>query len=293
LSDESDVRCGEKEEHFLRIDSHVHVWTLGEPPWTHNEDKTTRRPDYPGLVEDLIRYMDLNAIDRTVLIQCMYHGYDNTYMCDCIRRFPDRLHGVALLDPRQPNAAVEMERLYHEHGVQGMRLYPINDPDASWLSDDSQDALWETAQRLGVPFTWFGRCHQIPLLEPMLERFPGVKVIVDHFGEPILSEGLDGDFKLLLSAARFDNLYVKTTRIDGLSEEPFPHADIHPYIKAFYDSFGPERMLGCTGFPENPQRGEAVGFRAIEEGVDFMSDDDKAWVLGRTAASLYVQPSNR
>ena len=52
-------------------------------------------------------------------------------------------------------------------------------------------------------------------------------------------------------------------------------------------------MLGCTGFPENPKRGEAVGFRAIEEGVDFMSDDDKAWVLGRTAASLYVQPSNR
>ena len=64
----------------MRIDSHVHVWTLGEPPFVHHSDMTTSRPDYPGHIEDLIRYMDLNQIDRTVLIQCMYHGYD-TAIC--------------------------------------------------------------------------------------------------------------------------------------------------------------------------------------------------------------------
>ena len=53
----------------MRIDSHVHVWTLGAPPYTHNDDMSTQRPEYPGLVENLIRYMDLNEIDRTVPIQ--------------------------------------------------------------------------------------------------------------------------------------------------------------------------------------------------------------------------------
>ena len=53
-------------EDNVRIDSHVHVWTLGESPWTHNDEKTTSRPGYPGLVEDLIRYMDLNDVDRPV-----------------------------------------------------------------------------------------------------------------------------------------------------------------------------------------------------------------------------------
>ena len=57
----------------MRIDAHVHVWTMGSPPFTHNDDMSTSRPKYPGLVENLIEYMDLNAIDRTVLIQCMYH----------------------------------------------------------------------------------------------------------------------------------------------------------------------------------------------------------------------------
>ena len=271
----------------MRIDAHVHVWTLGAPPFTHNDDMSTQRPEYPGLVEDLIRYMDLNRIDRTVLIQCMYHGYDNSYMCDGLRRFPDRLHGVALLDPLQPRAAEKLERLYREHGVQGMRLYPIRDGDASWLSSATQDDLWDRARRLGVPFTWFGRCHQIPLLEPILERFPEVKVIVDHLGEPVLSEGLDGDLRLLLEAAKHANLYVKATRIDGISAQPWPHEDVHSYIKAIYEAFGPERMLGCTGFPENPQRGEAVGFRVIEEGLDFLAAADKAWILDKTADALY------
>ena len=274
----------------MRIDSHVHVWTMGEPPWPHNDDMSSTRPDYPGLVEDLIRFMDLNRIDRTVLIQCMYHGYDNSYMADCLKRYPERLHGVALLDPKKPATPTELERLHREHGVQGMRLYPIVHKDASWLSDEGQNALWATAERLHVPFTWFGRCHQIPLLEPMLERFPSVNVIVDHLGEPILDQGLDGDFRLLLDAgARHQNLYIKATRIDGLSTQPWPHADIHPYIKAVYEAVGPERMLGCTGFPENPQRGEAVGFRVVEEALDFLSADDQAWLLGKTAAALYVK----
>jgi predicted TIM-barrel fold metal-dependent hydrolase len=276
-------------EKTMRIDSHVHVWTLGEAPFVHHSDMTTSRPDYPGRIEDLIRYMDLNQIDRTVLIQCMYHGYDNSYMCDCLRRFGDRLHGVALIDPQQPDAAETLEQLHQEHGVQGMRLYPITDRNASWLSSDSQDALWQMAQELQVPFTWFGHCDQIPLLEPMLQRFPEVNVIVDHLGEPVLSEGVDGDFKTLLQAARHANLYVKATRIDGISEQPWPHRDVFAHIKAVYEAFGAKRMLGCTGFPENPQRGEAVGFRVVEEELDFLSAEDKAWILGKTADALYAQ----
>ncbi|MBT4096872.1 MAG: amidohydrolase family protein [Gemmatimonadetes bacterium] len=271
----------------MRIDSHVHVWTMGAPPYVHNDAMSTSRPEYPGLIEDLIRYMDLNQIDRTVLIQCMYHGYDNSYMCDCLRRFPDRLHGVALINPKKPGAAQQLQRLYHEHGVEGMRLYPIVDQDASWLSGDEQNALWEMARELNVPFTWFGRCTQIPLLEPMLQRFPEVNVIVDHLGEPTLAEHMDEDFSLLLAAARNPNLYIKATRIDGISQQPWPHEDVHPYVAAVHQAFGAQRMLGCTGFPENPQRGDAVGFRVVEQAMDFLSADDKEWILGKTAASLY------
>ena len=63
---------------------------------------------------------------------------------------------------------------------------------------------------------------------------------------------------------------------------------MHPWIRAVYEAFGAKRMLGCTGFPENPQRGDAIGFRAVEA-MDFLSAEDKEWILGRTAESLYVR----
>ena len=110
----------------MRIDSHVHVWTLGAPPYAHNDDMSTQRPQSPGLVENLIRYMDLNQIDRTVLIQCMYHGYDNSYLCHCLRRFPDRLHGVALLETHRPDAAGKLDRLYQQVWRAGYAV--ISDP---------------------------------------------------------------------------------------------------------------------------------------------------------------------
>ncbi len=271
----------------MRIDAHVHLFTDGKQPFPFRDDMTTERSAYISPAEELIAYMDREDIDRTVLIQSAYHGYDNSYLCDCLRRYPDRLHGVALIDPRRADAAGELARLYRDHGVQGMRLYAILDPDASWLSADDQHQLWDAARLMGVPFTWFGHCAQIPMLEPMLQRYPEVKVIVDHLGEPTISEGLDGDFQLLLKAARFPNLYVKVTRLKGLSARCWPYADLHPLIRAALETFGARRMLACTGFPENAQRGAAVGFSLIEEGLEFLSAEDRRWILGDTADSLY------
>ena len=71
----------------------------------------------------------------------------------------------------------------------------------------------------------------------MLQQFPAVNVIVDHLSEPILSEGLDGSFRILLAAAKYPNLVVKATRIDGISEQPWPHEDVYPYVRAVVRDF--------------------------------------------------------
>jgi L-fuconolactonase len=231
--------------------------------------------------------MDRFNIDITVLVQCMYHGYDNSYMCHCMDRYPDRLRGVALIDPKKTDAPSIMERLFKDHRVQGLRLYPISDEDASWLSAEDQVPLWEMARSLGASFIWFGTCAQIPLLEPMLERFPDVKIIIDHLGEPVLEEGIDGSFQNLLKASKHPGVFIKSTRIDGISGEPWPFTNLHAWVKAVYESYGAQRMLGCTGFMNNPPGDDALGFRVIEEAFPFFTAEDKEWILGNTVASIY------
>lgn len=271
----------------MRIDSHIHVWTDGKLPFTYNSQKTTSRPDKPFFVEDLMAFMDRNRFDKAVLIQTFYHGYDNSYLCHCLDRFPGRLKGVALIDPLKPDAADILERLYKEHGVQGMRLYPITHEDASWLSREDQYPLWQRAKTLGIPFTWFGRCNQMPFLETMLRRFPEVRVIVDHLGEPNLPEGVDGSFRNLLRLSACPNAYVKVTRLPGISGQPWPFENVHPFVRAVYDAFGPRRLIGWSGFPFDPPGDEMLGFRIFEEVFTYVTEADREWIFGKTAESIY------
>ncbi|MBI2193953.1 MAG: amidohydrolase family protein [Planctomycetes bacterium] len=271
----------------MRIDAHIHVWTDGKPPYPYNDQKTTSRPKGPFFIEDYVAFMDRHRFDQAVLIQTFYHGYDNSYLCHCLDRYPGRLRGVALLDPLKSDAPDQLERLHREHGVQGMRLYPITSPEASWLSREDQFPLWRRAESLGVPFTWFGRCHQIPHLETMLRRFPGVRVIVDHLGEPDTSEGVDGSFRNLLRLAACPNAFVKVTRLHGISGQPWPFENVHPFVRAVYEAFGRQRLVGWSGHPFNPEGDEMLGFRMFEEIFTTMTDEDRSWIFGKTAESIY------
>ena len=61
-------------------------------------------------IETLLFEMDRNDVDQAVLIQ-INGQYDNSYQHDCVRRYPERLASVVLVDSRQPEAPRALERL--------------------------------------------------------------------------------------------------------------------------------------------------------------------------------------
>src|SRR3979411_2744451 len=86
-------------------------------------------------IETLLFEMDRNEVDQAVLIQIMGQ-YDNTYQQECVRRYPQRLVSVVLVDPLLPDAPATLERLA-EDGAPGVPLppglrSPGGDPPAIW-----------------------------------------------------------------------------------------------------------------------------------------------------------------
>ena len=77
------------------IDTHMHVWSNDDKryPFPHPYVPGFSIKDVPheGTVEMLIKDMDQNACTHAVLVQVIYHGWDNSYVADCVQRFPDRL----------------------------------------------------------------------------------------------------------------------------------------------------------------------------------------------------------
>jgi predicted TIM-barrel fold metal-dependent hydrolase len=273
------------------VDTHMHVWSLDWETYPFSPpEATAKRPEESNTAEEVVEVMERHAVDFTVLVQVRYYGWDNRYLAECLRRSPGQFAAQGLIDPRDPGAPDRLTYWMREHGFSGVRLSPSYDQHAEWLDSRDSDPLWRRAEELGAIFNFLIREHQLPQLEAMAARFPGVPVIVDHMGYP----DVNGDTASLLRLARLPNVYVKVTEFYNHSKtREYPYADVLPTVRRVYDAFGPQRLMWGTGFV----RGENVGripygkeLELIREHVPFFTEEDKEWILGRTARTLWRQP---
>ena len=268
------------------IDTHLHVWSEDAERYPFAEGRTQVGG---GSVELLNQTMDEVGVDKAVIVQPIYYLFDNRYVADCLRRFPGRFAAVGLVDPKAPDAVDRLEKLVREDGFGGLRIHSSRlDHPSEWAAPD-QDPLWRRSEELGTCFIVHGPAANLPHLEPIIGRFPEVPVVLDHIGGAPTDE--EAPFPLLshvLDLARFPKVYVKFTPQAHKSALPFPHADTFPAFRRIYDAFGPQRLMWGTNFP-GVMKGVGYGpaLEMFRDHVDFLTDDDKAWLFHRTALQVW------
>src|SRR5262245_29892572 len=74
----------------LLIDTHVHVWADDHRrfPFAHPYEKDFKPPRLAGTVEMLVREMDTSGVSHCVLVQAIYHGWDNRYLAHYLKAHP-------------------------------------------------------------------------------------------------------------------------------------------------------------------------------------------------------------
>ena len=55
--------------------------------------------------------------------------------------------------------------------------------------------------------------------------------------------------KATLRLARYPNVYVKLSNLQGKSSEAYPFRDTYDLARRIYDAYGPERLMWGTDFP--------------------------------------------
>jgi hypothetical protein len=122
----------------------------------------------------------------------------NDYVADYVARDPERLVGFGSVDPAEPNAPEELERMKQDLGLRGCKLGPIYqhaDPLGPGFL-----RVCETLERLELPMlvhqgTTFVRdgplMHARPiLLDEIARRFPRLVVVIAHIGHPWYEEAI-------------------------------------------------------------------------------------------------------
>ena len=110
------------------VDAHAHVWDLDTGPPLRPTLPGVLIPDATAPLGDLIRDMDRAGVDRTVLVQASAHGWDNSHLAEMVAAHPEKLHGVALVDPFDPAGPEALALWTEEHKLQGLRINAIHYP---------------------------------------------------------------------------------------------------------------------------------------------------------------------
>src|SRR3954447_9669746 len=117
------------------IDAHSHAWTpdVAHYPLAVGFTVADMQPR-SFTAEELLATCRPAGVGRVNLIQMSYYAFDNRYMLDMIKLYPERFVGTAIIDPlaEKPDEAM---RALLPRGVRAFRILPDlgKQPPARWL----------------------------------------------------------------------------------------------------------------------------------------------------------------
>ena len=103
--------------------------------------------------------------------------------------------------------------------------------------------------------------------------------------EPAEDRALDD----LLALARYPGISVMVSAAPCYSNDPYPFRDLQPFIRRIFDTYGPRRLLWGSDLSrlKCSYRECLDQFRVS---LDFLSAEDKEWILGKTLAVVLNWP---
>src|SRR6266446_5746502 len=133
------------------IDAHSHIWTpdVAHYPLARGFTVADMRPK-SFTAEELLALCRPAGVGRVNLIQMSFYEFDNRYMLDMIKQYPDRFVGTAIVGPLGPDPGAALRAL-RAHGVRACRIVPAYGklPPSRWLEPPGYDALFAAAAETG------------------------------------------------------------------------------------------------------------------------------------------------
>jgi predicted TIM-barrel fold metal-dependent hydrolase len=243
----------------------------------------------PVSVEQLIAAMDQAGVQKAAIVQASTcYGHDNSYVADAVAAHPERFTGVFSADVLAPDARERM-RHWMDRRLTGMRLFTFGSTmseQASWIDDPKSFPAWQYAGEAGLSICMQMSAKGLPQLTGMLERFPNVKVILDHAARPRIDDGPPyAAAASLFALARYSNVYLKLTE-RTFSEAKKGKATPETFFPRLISEFGAQRLAWGSNYPSS--EGSLPQLLALgRNSLAVLPQQDRDWIFAKTAQSLY------
>eukprot|EP00049_Salpingoeca_infusionum_P018356 m.356893 g.356893 ORF g.356893 m.356893 type:complete len:386 (+) comp17655_c0_seq1:138-1295(+) len=281
-----------------QADCHVEAW-----PTNNNGGVNLTNPYLPdvpltfvppvaSVAENAFTMFWANSMDRGVLVQPAFLGFDNSYLLEQLDRFPNTLRGVVTVDPDTSTEEDWMN--LHRRGVRGVRLnlLGVNETHMQVLFAKLQTESWTALAQFMRRKRWHFDVLQEgarwkPLMEKLLET--ECRIVVDALGRPGPFGVDDVGFQAILDAATSNRVWIKVSAPFYLQVDDDGKARI---MRRYLETFGQERLVWGSAYPFIQEKQEPGALPNYEDqkllvAGWFRDTNVQKYLLRITASELY------
>ncbi len=271
----------------MHLDSHVHFWQYipAEYGWIDDTMAPLRRDFMP---EDALAVMRPAGIDACVVVQVRQTLGETRWMLQLADQHPFIAGVVGWVDLQSEDLDTQIESVAHPKLV-GIRHIVQAERD-DFLLDDRFRRGVEHLARHGLAYDILIYARQMPAAIDFASRLPGVRLVLDHLGKPeIKRNGFDSWRRDLDRLAAIPHMCAK---LSGLVTEAdwnrWTIEDLHRYVNAAIDAFGPERLMFGSDWPVctlAAPYGRVI--EIIRRAIDGRPQSEQDSIFGGTARRLW------
>jgi predicted TIM-barrel fold metal-dependent hydrolase len=233
----------------------------------------------------LLDLMKANGVEKTVIVQYIGYRWDNSYVLDTVRKYPQYFQAVARVNPLDPASPDHLSELARQ-GFRGVRLSPGADASGDWIRGELMPPLWKRAETLKIPMLILAPITRMPDVAPLIEKHPDLTVVIDHMADCPVDQ--PRELEKLIALARYPKVFVKISHTWSLSKQPYPYLDAQEHVKRLHAAFSPKRLMWGTDWPVvEAHASYRQALTVVRDDMKFLNAEDKSWILSKTIERVW------
>lgn len=273
------------------IDAHQHFWdpSRGDYGWLTPELSGLYRVFGP---DDLKSLREAANVARTVVVQAAQTVDETRYLLDLARNDSSIAGVVGWVPLDALNAAGLIDELAHEPKFKAVRPMLQDLPDDRWIENPALTPAIHALIKNDLAFDALIFSRHVASLKIFAERFPDLRIVVDHGAKPQIKDGdagwqiwADGIAEL---AALPQGLRCK---LSGLATEAAPGwttATLKPYVDHLLKHFGSDRLMWGSDWPVLNLNGDYARWNDAARQLTLHLDAaQQQAIFGDTAKTFY------
>lgn len=253
--------------------------------------------EYGVTPEKLIEVMDANGVEKAVLLQGQFYGFQNEYTAEAVRKYPDRFAGAASYDPFCNRVDEVKRHLFRDLGFRAVKFEVSNGsglmayhPPVD-LDGEVMNREYAYARENGLTFVIdIGRprncCWQPSALARAVKKYPEVTFVVCHLLAPQREDGELLERSLEQLAA--PNVYFDLASLaHNQQPETYPYPTAVEHLKRAKKVVGAEKLMFGTDMPSNLCRDSYAHLCGYITQSGVFTPSELEDVFCRTARKIY------